>query len=112
MDLKNLKTFTDKLCDKDIAMFHHCLSKEWSKLHDYQESIKRSFKAHQKPRDTFNNNVHDRSNQLLQELECELQYLENLMNYCKEFFNYPKQTEFHFYKSEPEVGTNHINNTI
>ena len=58
MDLKNLKTFTDKLCDKDIAMFHHCLRKEWSRLHDYEDSIKRSFKPHEEPTRTFNNNVH------------------------------------------------------
>lgn len=112
MENKDLKTFTDKLCDKDIAMFHHCLSKEWTLLHDYQSSLKRSFKAHEVPTRTFNNNVHDRSNQLLQEVECELQYLENLINYCTEFFKHPKETEFHFYKSEAEVGTNHINNTI
>lgn len=111
MELRNLKTFTDKLCDKDIAMFHHCLRKEWSRLHDYEDSIKRSFKPHEVPTRTFNNNVHDRSRQLLTEVELELQYLENLINYCEEFFNYSKVTEFHCYKSEPEVGTNHINNT-
>ena len=112
METKNINEFTKKLIDKDIAMFHHCLKKEWSRLHDYSEAIKHSFKPHKQPTRTFNNNVHDRSNQLLQEVECELQYLENLINYCEEFFNYPKQTEFHFYKPEPEAGTNHINNTI
>ena len=44
MELKNLKTFTDKLCDKDLAMFHHCLRKEWTRLSDFEESVKRSFK--------------------------------------------------------------------
>ena len=111
MELRDLKTFTDKLCDKDIAMFHHCLRKEWSRLHDYEDSIKRSFKPHEVPTRTFNNNVHDRSQQLLTEVELELQYLENLIHYCEEFFNHSKETEYHCYKPEPEKGTNHINNT-
>jgi len=112
METKNINEFTKKLIDKDIAMFHHCLKKEWTRLSDYQDAVQRSFKPHEVPTKTFNNNIHERSKLLLQELDCELQYIENLLNYCKEFFNYSEDTEFHCYKSKPEKGTNHINNTI
>jgi len=112
MDIKPVNEFTKKLIDKDIAMFHHCLRKEWTRLSDFQESVERSFKPHQVPTKTFNNNVHSRTESLLTELRLELQYLENLIHYCDEFFNYPDKTEYHCFKSEPEKGTNHINNTI
>ena len=46
MDLKDLKTFTDKLEPRDIQMFHHCLRKEWTRLSDFQESIESGFKPH------------------------------------------------------------------
>ena len=112
MELKDLKNFTDKLCSKDLAMFHHCLRKEWTRLSDYQESVERSFKPHQVPTRTFNDNVHNRTESLLTELRLELQYLENLIHYTEQFFNHSKETEYHCFKSEPEKGTNHINNMI
>ena len=111
MELRNLKTFTDKLCDKDLAMFHHCLRKEWTRLSDFQESVERSFKPYSVPTQTFNNNVHNRTELLLKELELEMTWIENLMNYTEQFFEYSKETEYHCYKPEPEKGTNHINNT-
>jgi len=112
MELKDLKNFTDKLCSKDLAMFHHCLRKEWTRLDDYYESVERSFKPHQVPTRTFNDNVHNRTESLLTELKLELQYLENLIHYTEQFFNHSKETEYHCFKSEPEKGTNHINNMI
>ena len=111
MELRNLKTFTDKLCEKDIAMFHYCLRKEAYRLSDYQEAIESDFKQHQVPTRTFRDNVHNRTESLLIEVKQELQYLENLIHYCEEFFNYPEETEYHCFRTKPEKGTSHINNT-
>ena len=112
MELKDLKTFTDKLCDKDIAMIHYCLRKESFRLSDFQESLESDFKPHEVPTRTFRDNVHNRTELLLVEVKQELQYLSNLIHYCEEFFNYPEDTEYHCFKSEPEKGTNHINNML
>ena len=112
MELKDINTFTNKLCDKDLAMFHHCLRKEWTRLSDFQESVERSFKPYSTPTQTFNNNVHNRTELLLKELELEMTWIENLMNYTEQFFEYSKETEYHLLLGEKEKGTNHINNTI
>ena len=112
MELKDLNTFTNKLCDKDLAMFHHCLRKEWTRLSDFEESVKRSFKPYSIPTQTFNNNVHNRTELLLKELELEMTWIENLMNYTEQFFEYSKETEYHLFLGEKEKGTDHINNTI
>lgn len=111
METKNINEFTKKLIDKDIAMFHYCLRKEWTRLSDFQESLERDFKPHEVPTTTFRDNVHNRTTSLLQEVKLELQYLENLIHYCELFFEHPKETEYHCFKTEPEKGTSHINNT-
>ena len=49
---------------------------------------------------------------LLNEIKAELQYMENLLHYSEEFFNYPKTQEYHWYIDTPEKGSSHINNTI
>ena len=112
MEIKDIKTYTNKLEPKDLAMIHHCLDKEWSRLSTFQENIERSFKPYELPTKTFNKNVHNRTSLLITEIQQELQYLENLLNYTREFFNYPETPEYHCYISEPETGTNHINNTL
>ena len=96
MDLKDLKTFTDKLEPRDIQMFHHCLRKEWTRLSDFQESIESGFKSHEAPTRQFRSNVHSRTQLLLNEIKAELQYMENLLHYSEEFFNYPKTQEYHW----------------
>ena len=112
MDLKDLKTFTEKLEPRDIQMFHYCLRKEWTRLSDFQESIESGFKPHNMPTRQFRSNVHNRTELLLNEIKAELQYMENLLHYCDEFFNYPKAQEYHWFIDTPEKGTSHINNTI
>jgi len=112
MDTKPINEFTKKLIDKDIAMFHHCLRKEWTRLSDFHDSVQRSFKPYSIPTQTFNNNVHNRTELLLKELELEMRYIENLLNYTEQFFEYSKDTEYHLFLGEKEKGTNHINNTI
>jgi len=112
MDLKNLKTFTDRLDQRDIAMFHHCLNLEWTRLNDFRDSLERGFKPYQSPTLTFNSNVDNRSNLLIHEVKMELQYLENLIHYTREFFDNLEHTEYHVTTPNDEVNTTHINNTI
>ena len=112
MDTKKLDSFAARLCDKDVSMFHHCLRKEWTRLSDFHDSVQRSFKPYSVPTKTFKNNVHNRTELLLKELELEMQYIENLLNYTEQFFEHEKETEYHLFLGERERGTNHINNTI
>ena len=112
METKSINEFTKKLIDKDIAMIHYCLRQEAFRLSDFQESLESDFKNYQVPTKQFRDNVHNRTESLLIEVKQELQYLSNLIHYCEEFFNYPKETEYHCFRTEPEKGTNHINNTI